>query len=42
MLDKIDADLSDFLVFAGILDNNAKLLSYQEGKVALFLANRKT
>lgn len=32
LLDKIDADLSDFLVFAGILDNNAKLLSYRVGK----------
>ncbi len=32
LLDKIDSDLSDFLVFAGILDNNAKLLSYRVGK----------
>ena len=32
LLDKVDSDLSDFLVFAGILDNNAKLLSYRVGK----------
>ncbi len=32
LLDKVDSDLSDLLVFAGILDNNAKLLSYRVGK----------
>jgi hypothetical protein len=37
LLDKIDADLADFLVFAGILDNNAKLLSYRVGKSSFSL-----
>ena len=37
LLDKIDSDLSDFLVFAGILDNNAKLLSYRVGKSSFSL-----
>jgi hypothetical protein len=37
LLDKIDGDLSDFLVFAGILDNNAKLLSYRVGKSSFSL-----
>lgn len=37
LLDKIDVDLSDFLVFAGILDNNAKLLSYRVGKSSFSL-----
>jgi hypothetical protein len=31
-LDKIDADISDFLIFAGVLDNNAKLISFRRGK----------
>jgi hypothetical protein len=33
----MEADLSDFLVFAGILDNNAKLLSYRVGKSSFSL-----
>jgi hypothetical protein len=37
LLDKIDGDLADFLVFAGILDNNAKLLSYRVGKSSFSL-----
>ena len=37
LLDKIDSDLSEFLVFAGILDNNAKLLSYRVGKSSFSL-----
>gem|GEM_PF-2462939 len=37
LLDKIDGDLSDLLVFAGILDNNAKLLSYRVGKSSFSL-----
>lgn len=37
LLDKIDSDLSNFLVFAGILDNNAKLLSYRVGKSSFSL-----
>ena len=32
LLDKIDADISDFLIFAGVLDNNAKLVSFRRGR----------
>ena len=32
ILDKIDADISKYLIFAGVLDNNAKLLSFRRGK----------
>jgi len=32
LLEKIDADISNFLIFAGVLDNNAKLLSFRKGK----------
>lgn len=37
LLDKIDADISNFLIFAGVLDNNAKLLSYRRGKASFSL-----
>jgi hypothetical protein len=37
ILDRIDADISDQLVFAGILDNNAKLLSFRRGKASFAL-----
>jgi hypothetical protein len=37
LLDKIDADLSNFLIFAGVLDNNAKLLSFRRGKASFSL-----
>jgi hypothetical protein len=37
ILDKIDADISNLLVFAGILDNNAKLLSFRRGKASFSL-----
>jgi len=32
LLDRIDTSFSNFLIFAGVLDNNAKLLSYRAGK----------
>lgn len=32
LLDKIDSDISEFLIFAGVLDNNAKLISFRRGK----------
>lgn len=32
LLDKIDANISNFLIFAGVLDNNAKLVSFRRGK----------
>ncbi|WP_148681494.1 hypothetical protein [Candidatus Nitrososphaera gargensis] len=37
LLDKIDADISAFLIFAGVLDNNAKLLSFRRGKASFSL-----
>jgi len=37
MLDKIDADISNYLIFAGVLDNNAKLLSFRRGKASFSL-----
>lgn len=37
LLDKVDSDLSNFLIFAGILDNNAKLLSFRRGKASFSL-----
>jgi hypothetical protein len=37
LLDKIDVDLSNFLIFAGVLDNNAKLLSFRRGKASFSL-----
>jgi hypothetical protein len=37
LLDKIDADISDFLIFAGALDNNAKLISFRRGKASFSL-----
>ena len=37
LLDKIDADLSNLLIFAGVLDNNAKLLSFRRGKASFSL-----
>jgi len=41
LLDKIDADLSNFLVFAGVLDNNAKLLSFRRGKASFSLPTER-
>lgn len=37
ILDKIDADISNYLIFAGVLDNNAKLLSFRRGKASFSL-----
>jgi hypothetical protein len=37
LLDKIDEDISDYLIFAGVLDNNAKLLSYRKGRASFSL-----
>lgn len=37
LLDKIDADISDFMIFAGVLDNNAKLISFRRGKASFSL-----
>ncbi len=37
LLDKIDADISEFLIFAGVLDNNAKLVSFRRGKASFSL-----
>lgn len=37
LLDKIDADISNFLIFVGVLDNNAKLISYRRGKASFSL-----
>lgn len=37
LLDKIDAEISNFLIFAGVIDNNAKLLSYRRGKASFSL-----
>lgn len=37
LLDKIDADISDFLIFVGVLDNNAKLISFRRGKASFSL-----
>jgi hypothetical protein len=37
ILDKIDADISNYLIFAGVLDNNAKLLSFRRGKATFSL-----
>jgi hypothetical protein len=41
LLDKIDADISDFLIFAGALDNNAKLISFRKGKASFSLPNER-
>ena len=32
LLDKIEQDISNHLIFVGVLDSNAKLLSYRRGK----------
>ena len=37
LLDKIDADISNFLIFVGVLDNNAKLISFRRGKASFSL-----
>lgn len=37
LLDKIEADISNFLIFVGVLDNNAKLLSFRRGKASFSL-----
>jgi hypothetical protein len=37
LLDKIETDISDFLIFAGVLDNNAKLISFRRGKASFSL-----
>ena len=37
LLERIDADISNFLIFAGVLDNNAKLLSFRRGKASFSL-----
>jgi hypothetical protein len=37
LLDKIHTDISAFLIFAGVLDNNAKLLSFRSGKASFSL-----
>lgn len=37
LLDKIDSASSNFLIFAGVLDNNAKLLSFRRGKAKFSL-----
>jgi len=34
LLDRIDTDISNSLIFAGVLDNNAKLLSFRRGKAS--------
>lgn len=41
LLDKIDSDLSNFLIFAGVLDNNAKLLSFRRGKASFSLPTER-
>jgi len=41
ILDKIDSDLSNFLIFAGVLDNNAKLLSFRKGKASFSLPTER-
>ena len=41
LLDKIDADLANFLIFAGVLDNNAKLLSFRRGKASFSLPTER-
>jgi hypothetical protein len=37
ILDKIDSEISKYLIFAGVLDNNAKLLSFRRGKASFSL-----
>jgi hypothetical protein len=37
LLDKIETDISNFLIFVGVLDNNAKLLSFRRGKASFSL-----
>lgn len=37
LLDRIDSASSNFLIFAGVLDNNAKLLSFRRGKAKFSL-----
>jgi hypothetical protein len=37
LLDRIDAELSDHLIFAGILDTNAKLISFRRGRASFSL-----
>ena len=37
LLDKINEDISEYLIFAGVLDNNAKLLSYRKGRASFSL-----
>jgi hypothetical protein len=37
LLDKIDGSLSNSLIFTGVLDNNAKLLSFRRGKARFSL-----
>jgi len=37
LLDRIEADISNSLIFVGVLDNNAKLLSFRRGKASFSL-----
>lgn len=37
LLDKIESDISNFLIFVGVLDNNAKLLSFRRGRASFSL-----
>ena len=37
LLDNIESDISNFLIFVGVLDNNAKLLSFRRGKASFSL-----
>jgi hypothetical protein len=37
ILNKMDTEISEYLIFAGVLDNNAKLLSFRKGKASFSL-----
>jgi hypothetical protein len=37
LLDNIESDISNYLIFVGVLDNNAKLLSFRRGKASFSL-----
>jgi hypothetical protein len=37
LLDKIESDIPNFLIFVGVLDNNAKLVSFRRGKASFSL-----
>lgn len=37
LLDRIESDISNSLIFVGVLDNNAKLLSFRRGKASFSL-----